>query len=634
MSLITFKPIEKSVDVPNGTLLLDAARQAGVEFESPCGGKGTCGKCIVRIDTGAVDSESLGQLTKAAVSQGYVLACKTKVLDEPIIVEIPDPIQTLDGKFIEDETVSLLIDKKLLPKKNQLDPLTEKIFLKIPEAQLEDGLSDIDRLRRAIQKNHKINNIEFTLTSIQSVADTLRQDDGNVTVTLSRSSNQYHLIDIETRNTTVHHYGIAVDVGTTTIAIQLVSLSDSKILTTKTAYNDQLTCGLDVISRINYAQKPGNLDELRTRVLNTINRLIQKICKDRTISHHSIYSAVIAGNTTMIHLLLGLKPEYIRLEPYTPTVKEMPLLTAEKTGVEIHPESIIYFSPHVGSYVGGDITSGLLCTEMATNTENVDLFIDIGTNGEIVIGDHEFLMTCACSAGPAFEGGGIEHGMRASLGAIDDVAVDEETGIASYRTIGNVKPKGICGTGMISLLAELFLTGWIDAAGKFNRHKISKAIRVIGRRAEYTIVWEKECGIKKNIIISEIDIENIIRAKAAIYSACSLMIGQLGLTFSDVRKIYIAGGFGQYLNIKHAKTIGLIPDLPDQTFQYIGNASLMGAYMVLISQEYRLRQIELARKITYIELNTDSSYMDQYMGAMFLPHTNKDLFPSIHQKRK
>jgi len=374
------------------------------------------------------------------------------------------------------------------------------------------------------------------------------------------------------------------------------------------------------------------LIELRERVQHSINQLIQQLCEEYQIEQHSICSSVIAGNTTMIHLLLGLKPEYIRLAPYMPTVSEIPSLTAEKVGIEINPESLVYFCPHVGSYVGGDITSGILCTDLATSTEEISLFIDIGTNGELVIGNYDFLMTCACSAGPAFEGGGIEHGMRASKGAIEDVSIDYETGVATCQTIGDVHPMGICGSGMIALLANLFLTGWIDAAGKLKKDKQSPVIRLKGRRAEYIIVPQENSGTGKPITISEIDTENLMRAKAAIYSACSLMLDQVGLDFTNIAKIYIAGGFGRYLNIENAITIGLIPDLPLEIYQYIGNSSLVGAYMVLISEEYRHRQIELARKMTYIELNTDPQYMNEYMGAMFLPHTDENLFPSIRKK--
>jgi uncharacterized 2Fe-2S/4Fe-4S cluster protein (DUF4445 family) len=334
----------------------------------------------------------------------------------------------------------------------------------------------------------------------------------------------------------------------------------------------------------------------------------------------------------MVHLLLGLNPEYIRIEPYTPTLLETPCFSAEEVGIAINQNSWVYISPSVGSYVGGDITAGLLCTGLATDSEDISLFIDIGTNGEIVIGNNNFMMTCACSAGPAFEGGGIDCGMRAAIGAIEKVEVETVTGICKYWTIGNVKPMGICGSGMISLLAGLLLTGWIDAAGKFTRKKKSKAIKVDGRNASYIMVPAKQSATGREITISELDIENIIRAKAAIYSACALMLNQVGMTFNDLSSIYIAGGFGRFLDLEKAMIIGLIPDLPMEKFHYIGNSSLTGSYMILVSQEFRKKQIELCKKMTYLELNTEPGYMDQYTGAMFLPHTNPELFPTVKTK--
>jgi len=331
----------------------------------------------------------------------------------------------------------------------------------------------------------------------------------------------------------------------------------------------------------------------------------------------------------MTHLLLGLNPEYIRLEPYTPTVLEVPYLTAEEIGIDINLDSWVYVSPAVGSYVGGDITSGILCTDLAIPTDEINLFIDIGTNGELVLGNRDFLMTCACSAGPAFEGQGIDCGMRAAIGAIEKVTVDPATGQSRWSTIGGVKPKGICGSGIIDLIANLFLTGWIDAAGKFDRSRSNPLITVEGRNARYTIVTANESGTGKAIAISEIDIENIIRTKAAIYTACALMLEQVQMDFSDLAHIYIAGGFGRFLDIEKAILIGLIPDVPRDKFFYIGNSSLMGSYMVAVSQDYRQRQLELARRMTYLELNTRPPYMDQYTGALFLPHPEMGRFPTV-----
>jgi uncharacterized 2Fe-2S/4Fe-4S cluster protein (DUF4445 family) len=629
MPIITFHPSGKTIDVPAGTELLDAARKAGIEIESPCGGKGTCGKCIVRITSGSVDSDSLGLLSASAVEQGFALSCKTKILDVPVTIDIPEQIGKNGGQFVDETNDTCLVSRELFPGEQQIDPLTRKWVLDVPAPQLEDGLSDLDRLTRAIQNKGEKKDVIYPLAVIRRAAEALRKENGNVTVSLVGTPSQYHVIDIEPGDRSARNFGIAVDIGTTTVAVQLVSLPSTGIMATRTAYNDQIDCGLDIISRINYARKPERLEELRSRVLNTINNLVEQVCSGHDVEPAEIRNAAIAGNTTMIHLLLGLPPEYIRLEPYTPTIRESPFFTAEQIGIHIHPQAWIFISPAVGSYVGGDITAGLLCTGMAAGSEDVNLFIDIGTNGELVIGNREFLMTCACSAGPAFEGGGIEYGMRAAAGAVEKVEVDRETGAASYQTIGNVKPSGICGSGMISLLADLFLTGWIDPAGKLSRTKKSPAIQVEGRQARYIIVPAGQSATGKPITISEIDIENIIRAKAAIYSACALMLEQVGLGFDDIASIYIAGGFGRFLDIEKAVVIGLIPDLPRERYHYIGNSSLMGANMVLVSREYRQRQLDLARRMTYLELNTAPAYMDQYTGALFLPHTDIGRFPSV-----
>jgi uncharacterized 2Fe-2S/4Fe-4S cluster protein (DUF4445 family) len=528
----------------------------------------------------------------------------------------------------------LLIRQELFPREWQHDPLTLKWLVQVPAPQLEDGLSDLERLTRTIQKDWGKLDFHYSLPVIQMLAEVLRMQDGLVTITLVRSLQLCYIVDVEPGNQTTRHYGIAIDVGTTTVAVQLVSLPLAQVIATRTAYNDQVVCGLDVISRINYAQKPGRLKELSSRVLKTINTLVREVCRAYGVMPREISNAVIAGNTTMTHLLLGLNPEFIRLAPYTPTLLEARYFTSQEIGLEINPNSWVYISPAVGSYVGGDITSGLLCTDTATDSEAVNLFIDIGTNGEMVVGNNEFLLTCACSAGPAFEGGGIEFGMRASLGAIEKVQVDPETGIASFQTIGNVLPRGLCGSGMIALLAGLSMTGWIDPAGKLNRTRKSPAIVIQGRQACYVIATKQQSAIGKAITISEADIENILRAKAAIFSAVAMMLEQAGLEFSDLHQVYIAGGFGRFLDIEKAICIGLLPDLPREKYFYIGNSSLTGAFMVLVSQEFREKQLQLAKRMTYIDLSVKPGYMNQYVGALFLPHTNIDLFPTVRRTRQ
>jgi len=634
MPTITFKPSGVKLEVPAGTELLEAARKAGVSIDSPCGGKGTCGKCMVQVLSGNVDSESLGVLPQNVVADGYVLACKTKVLDGDVVVEVPEQIGREGGKFTKTTEDFSLVSRELFPEQWEYEPLAIKWLIKVPPPQIEDGLSDLDRLMRVIRKDWGDCQIIFRLAVLRTIADVIREKDGEVTITIIYDAGRCYVINIQPGNTSSSNYGIAVDVGTTTVAVELVSLHLGEVIAVRSDYNEQVECGLDVISRINYAKKPERLEELRRRILATINRLIRQIVGTHDIDLNDVSSGVISGNTTMIHLLLGLNPEYIRLEPYTPTIKETPFMSAAEVGININRQAWLYFSPHVGSYVGGDITAGVLCTDLATDSKEMSLFIDIGTNGEIVIGNAEFMMTCACSAGPAFEGGGIEFGMRAALGAIEKAEVDPETGNALCETIGNGKAKGICGSGMISLLANLFLTGWIDQSGKFVRSRKSKSVIIEGRFAKYVIVPAADSASGKDITISEADIENIIRAKAAIYSACNLMLEQVGMKFEDLSTIYIAGGFGRSLDLEKAMVIGLVPDLPREKFKYIGNASLMGTYMVLLSKEYREKQLELARKMTYVELNTAPAYMDQYTGALFLLHTDIARFPTVRKMKE
>lgn len=626
---ITFLPHKKSVSVDTGTELLEAASKAEVEIPASCGGNGTCGKCLVRIESGDVDSDSLGMLTRTEISAGYVLACQTRMLKKPVKVLIPEHLKDEEGKFTDSYADIGLVRRDLFPKNWQLDPLAVKWVVDVPPPGPEDGLSDIDRLIKRLQMDWGNMEFYFPLTIVQKLAGSLRSQDGKVTVTLVREPERYYVVGLEPGDSTTKHYGVAIDIGTTTVAVQLVFQPRAESVATRTDYNDQIKCGLDIISRINYAGKPQRLKELRQLVLGTINRLIKHAGESHGIRKEEICNAVISGNTTMIHLLLGLNPDYIRLDPYTPTILSTTNLSAAEIGININPGSWVYISPAVGSYVGGDITAGLLCTDLASGTEEINLFIDIGTNGEIVVGNSDFLMGCACSAGPAFEGGGIEAGMRASLGAIDRVTVDPETGIAGYHTIGNVRPRGICGTGMISLLAGLFLGGWIDAAGKMDRRGKCRAINISGRHANYTLVPAEDTDISGPIEISERDIENIIRTKAAIYSASSLLLKQIGIGIKDISTIYIAGGFGRFLDLKMATVIGLIPDISADRFKYIGNASLIGSYMILVSQDYKEKQKEIANRMTYVDLGNDPDYMNQYTAALFLPHTDLDSFPSV-----
>jgi uncharacterized 2Fe-2S/4Fe-4S cluster protein (DUF4445 family) len=630
MPQVTFRPSGIQTKAHAGDTLVDIIKKAGINLDLPCGGKGTCGRCIVKIENGNVESDDIGKLSQTEIDEGYVCACRTKILTADIEIEIPDQVTFTDEKKFDTPDDFRFIQKELLPSDSDYKPLASKHFIQIPPPKNQDGLSDIDRLTKQIQFDLGSGEIFYPLSIIRQAADILRKEHGAVTITIVREHGCYHIINLEPGDTTGSHYGIAIDVGTTTVVAQLTNLIQKKVVATVTDYNAQIRCGVDIISRINYAGRPERLDELRQLITGTINKLIDLVSIRTEIEKADITNAVLSGNTTMIHLLLGLKPEYIRLEPYVPTLLHVPYIKAKDADIDIHPEAWLYFSPSVGSYVGGDITAGLLCTPFAANTEKINLYIDIGTNGEIVLGNNEFLIACACSAGPAFEGGGIENGMRAAAGAIDKVEVDRVTGKVHYSTIGNAKPVGICGTGIISLLSNLLMTGWIDRAGKLNRERKCDAIVTEGKKASFLIVPAEQSGTNKTIRISEVEIENVIRAKAAIYSACSLLMKHMEVTFDDISTLYIAGGFGRFLNLDDARNIGLIPDLPSEKFRYIGNASLIGSYMILVSQTYREKQISLTNRMTYIDLSITPGYMDQYTAALFMPHTDQNLFPNVN----
>ncbi len=340
---------------------------------------------------------------------------------------------------------------------------------------------------------------------------------------------------------------------------------------------------------------------------------------------------VAAGNTTMTHLFYGIDPQFIREEPYIPVATFFPLIRGKSIGFRIDPQAMVYSMPNVASYVGGDITAGVLVSQIHKQ-EAVSLFIDIGTNGEIVLGNKDWLVTAACSAGPAFEGSGIKFGLRAMEGAIEEVEISPKTYEVNYRVIGDVKPIGICGSGMIDILAEMYLCGVIDQKGKIREEIGSKRIRRGENGLEYVLAWRVESAINKEIVITEADLDNLIRAKAAIYAGFATLLSHMSMGFGDVHKLYIAGGFGRYIDVERAITIGMLPDLPVDKFQFLGNTSIMGAYYGLLCDRLRHEAEEIAKRMTYVELSVSHSFMDEYMSALFLPHTNLNAFPTVKRE--
>jgi uncharacterized 2Fe-2S/4Fe-4S cluster protein (DUF4445 family) len=393
-------------------------------------------------------------------------------------------------------------------------------------------------------------------------------------------------------------------------------------------YNGQIARGEDVVSRIIFASKNGGADELQQRVINTINGLIELACKRVKAKPEQVVKATVVGNSTMTHLLLKIPAASIRLSPFITAVNHPPLTTAREVGLNLCPEGTVDCLPGVASYVGADITAGVLSSGISV-TEEVTLFLDVGTNGEMVLGNRDWMVTCACSAGPAFEGAGVVDGMRATEGAIEEVWVNNETYEPTYRVIGGGKPRGICGSGLISLLAEMFLTGVLDKAGNVNVDLKTRRVREGDHGGEYVVAWGTETEHGKDIVITHVDIDNLLRAKAAIYAGFTILADQVGVPLESVAKMLIGGSFGKYINVEKAVQIGLLPDMPWERFEFLGNTAVRGSYYALLSQQSRGRVADIAQRMTYIELSADNTFYEAFMSAMFLPHTDMGRFPTV-----
>jgi uncharacterized 2Fe-2S/4Fe-4S cluster protein (DUF4445 family) len=625
MPTVLFLPRNVRVTMPAGTSLLDAASAAGVPLHAPCGGEGVCGECRVRVESGAIEHEPTGALSPAELAAGWILACHCRISDD-VTLRVPEPQE--DGAQIVTEASPH--PGTAFPAR---EPIVSRLRVAVEPPAPESALSDADRLARAIRTAGGPREAACGLGVLRTLAAALRAGGPDVTVSLAAEdgAGPSEIVRVEPGDATDRALGLAIDIGTTTCAVQLVDLRSGHVAGTAADYNGQIERGLDVISRINYAKAPERLEELRARVLRTLNDLVGTVCAGRRVPPPAIDAAVVAGNPTMIHLALGLDPEHIRLEPYTPTVNRAPVLRASEVGLAMNPAGRVAFAPGVGSYVGGDITAGLLQTALATEDPAVRLFLDIGTNGEIVLGNGEWLMACACSAGPAFEGAGIRCGMRAATGAIERIRIHPETGRATVAVVGGGRPKGICGSGMFDLLAELWAAGRLTPAGKLDAARDDASVRAAGagsRDRAYCVVPAEESGTGEAIVVTESDLQNLLRTKAALYSACALMLKHAGLADADVTQVCVAGGFGRFLDIRKAVAIGMLPDLPPERYTVLGNASLAGARALLVSGEARRRAAALAGRMTYLELNTVPSYMDEYTAALFLPHTDRSRFPS------
>ena len=634
---VSFLPNGQAVQVPGGTLVVDAARQAGISLQIPCGGQGRCGRCVVIVDNGHVRRRSTLRLSPADVAQGYALACQALVEGDACIT-LP-PQEKIERHLTTDRTAA-----PVLPPVDY-DPTRHQslraLHVTLPPPSLHDQTDDWARLQRTLRREHGLEVATPALGVLRKLGGALRAGEWQATVILEldtwlQPAGPPRIVEVLPGHTTQPLLGAALDIGTTSNVVYLVDLMSGKVLAQAVDYNGQIACGEDVIARIIYASKPalsngeGNngLAELQGLVLETFNRLLAQAAQRAHVTPEQIYKVTVAGNSTMIHLFLGLPPQSIRLAPFITAVNQPPPVLAGELGLAVHPLANVDCLAGVASYVGSDISAGVLSSGLAT-TDKLTLFLDVGTNGEMVVGDRDWLMTCACSAGPAFEGAGVEHGMRATAGAIEEVWIHSESYEPTYRVIGNGPPAGLCGSGLIALLAELFITGVMDRAGNFVQTLPTPRVRVGEHGPEYVVAWAAETAMGRDLVLTEVDVDNLLRAKAAIYAGYMVLCQSVGVDPAAVQQVLIGGAFGQYLNIEKAIQIGLLPDLPWERFQFLGNTAAKGAYLALLSRAARQQVVDVAAKMTYLELSADNTFYDNFTSALFLPHTELARFPSV-----
>lgn len=625
---VTFLPQGEVIQVEKGITLLEAAARAGVYVNSICGGDGICGKCKLIVKEGDVITRPTTLLKREEIKKGYVLACQAEVAGD-VAVEVP-PESRAEGKILIDKDAQRF-RALYAPLKGQVFfryyPLVQKLYLELPPPSLQDNVCDHLRLYRGIRRQREIPIMQTGLKIIRSLPYIMRKYNWKVTATLGIRGGTVEVIQVEEGDTTDRNFAVAVDVGTSTVVAHLVNLNTFETMDAEATYNSQMIYGEEVTRRIIYAELKGE-DKLREAIVDDINNLITSLISRNNIRLNDVMAVLCAGNTAMIHFLLELDPSQIRKEPYVPVCTCPPPVRAAEVGIRINPRGLLYSLPSIASWVGADITAGVLATGLY-QADELTMLIDIGTNGEIVIGNKDWIVCCSASAGPAFEGSGVKSGMRAAEGAIEKVRISED-GRVHYTTIGGGKPRGICGSGLIDIMAELLKYGFIDRSGRLNPDAGSR-IRNKDGETEFVLVPSSQTATGEDIVITQADIENILRAKAAIFAGINVLIKILNLKFSDIERVYLAGGFGNYLDKENAIILGLIPDIQRERIQFVGNTSILGAKMALLSKDALDTAYHISKNITYYDLITYPGYMDEFMSAKFLPHTDLSMFPSLEK---
>lgn len=628
MCSIRFEPSGLKTQVPEGTVVLDAARKVGVYLSSICGGDGYCGKCKVHVNDGQFQAKPTTLLTPEEVREDVVLACQTRILSD-MTLTVPKAHTLRTDQILTDvdtSRFSTLADKGGAEDEGfAFDPLVRKIYLEMSPPTVEDHTADYERLTVSIRNmlNLDSSGMQMGFRILQELPQVLQESDYKVTATIGFRGGTTEVVQVESGDRSGVDYAVAVDLGTTTVVAHLVDMTQGNTVDTEATYNSQINFGEDYIRRIIYAEQNDAFDEMQAHIVNDVNGLIVTLAERNQISLHDITAVVCAGNTAMMHFLLNLDSRRIRREPYIASATSIPPIRAAEAGIQINKRGLLYCLPSVAAYVGGDIVAGALAVRL-DKKEGLSLFVDIGTNGEVVLGNKDWMMCASSSAGPAFEGSGVRHGMRAGNGAIEKLQIDED-GNVNCQTIGGAPAVGICGSGLLDTLAELFLHGVIDRTGRFQALADPRICE--GEDGlEFTLVEAKGNG--KKIVITQADIDNLIRSKAGVFAAIKALMDTTQTKTEDLDAVYLAGGFGNFMNVERAVTIGILPDVSVEKIHFVGNTSLAGAKTVLLSREAREIAEKIAAAMTYTDLMSHSGYMDEFIKANFLPHTDLSLFPS------
>ena len=620
--VVWFKPDGKTALVETGTTILEASRKAGVSIDAVCGGKGKCGRCKVRPE-GRFSSPESSFISREEKAAGIVLACEAAVEGDLIVDVLP---RSMVGRH-------QILTKSVEEIEKPLSPWVRKEFFKLPKATIWDNVADLERLWRALGRA----GLPMPLEALISLPNVIRAGDWQVTVTLSNIDSIDEITRVEPGDKSAELFGVALDIGTTTVVADLVNLLDGVIIATASDYNRQVSRGEDVIARMMFSEESGS-GELTSLARETINSLISELVTEsskklgREVSEQDIVSLSVAGNTVMTHFFAGLSTKFLRLEPYVPVAYHTGYLKASELGLKANSAARVLLFPSRAGYVGGDVVADVLSSGMNLSNKLI-LLIDVGTNGEMVLGKKDWMVSCSCSAGPAFEGGEVSCGMRAMDGAIDKIRVDEELSTA-YHVLGEKTPIGICGSGLIDLVAEMYCRGIIDRKARIQDLQMDR-IRQADYGREYVVERKENLGAAavSDLSINDADLQNLLRTKAAIYGACSTLLKKMGEDLDGVSSIVIAGGFGYHLDVARAIMIGMFPDVPQERYRYIGNGSLGGARMALLSAKKRKEMNEIFNKMTYLELSVDNDFYTEFSSSLFIPHTDLDKFPSAPPER-